>query len=279
MKDSVNNYLDKINREELANFYSNHIPKECMEKFEIPTLYLFNKVLECFNIERRTKSEIIKNMHLNMDEETKAIRAKKWSSSRLGHEVSQETRCKIRIGNLGKSKSKGRPSPIKGQTKETNEALKRLSEERTGKKRWTPESWEKRLNIMRKNGTFNVSEAENTFLNYLKTIYAADDIETQYNKDPRYPFHCDFYIKSQDLFIELNVHLTHGPKPFDPNDEECQKLLNEWIEKSKTSDLYKKCIDVWTVRDVRKLKFAKENNLNYKTIYQSEYRKYYKGKY
>ena len=31
--------------------------------------------------------------------------------------------------------------------------------------------------------------------------------------DGRYPYYCDFYIPSEDLFIELNAHPSHGSKP------------------------------------------------------------------
>jgi len=94
-----------------------------------------------------------------------------------------------------------------------------------------------------------------------KTIYR------QY-KDERYPFYCDFYIKEDDLFIELNAHWSHGGRPYDPHDEDCVKKLLEWQEKAKTSKFYENAIQTWTVRDVQKRKCAEENHLNYKAIYQ-----------
>lgn len=133
MKDSIENYINNINREEVANYYLNHTPKECMENFNIPTLYLFNKLLEKLNIERRSKSDIIKNMHSNMSEEVKQTRKEKWIKYRTGRKLSPETVDKIRKGNLNKSKNKGRSSPLKGKNKYNNEALKKLSEERKGK--------------------------------------------------------------------------------------------------------------------------------------------------
>ena len=277
MKNSINNYINKINKEEVANYYLNHTPKECMEKFHIPTLYLFNKILEKLNIKRRSKSDIIKDMHLNMSEETKQIRKEKWIKYRTGRKLSPETVDKIRKGNLNKSKNKGRPSPLKGKNKYNNKALERLSEERKGKSIWTPDLWNKRLDTLRKNNSFNTSKEEIDFYNYLKSIYGEEDIETQYNKDPRYPFCCDFYIKSKDLFIELNLHFTHGEKPFDLNDEWCLKELNKWKEKAKISKAYQVAIDVWTKRDPLKLKKAKDNNLNYITIYNKEYNEKYKN--
>lgn len=54
MKDSVNNYT-YIDKTDLTLYYSNHTPKECMEKYNIPTLYLFNKLLDVLGISRRTK--------------------------------------------------------------------------------------------------------------------------------------------------------------------------------------------------------------------------------
>ena len=97
--------------------------------------------------------------------------------------------------------------------------------------------------------------------NRTKTIYR------NYKDSERYPFYCDFYIKEDDLFIELNAHWTHGGKPYDPNDEECQNQLIEWQEKAKTSQFYKNAIETWTVRDVKKLQCAQKNKLNYKVIY------------
>ena len=57
----------------------------------------------------------------------------------------------------------------------------------------------------RLNHTFNSSKPEDDYYQALVLEYGADDIERQYNKDPRYPFACDFYIKSLDIFIELNL--------------------------------------------------------------------------
>ena len=96
--------------------------------------------------------------------------------------------------------------------------------------------------------------------------YGKSDIIRQY-KEKRYPFHCDFYIKSKDLFIECNYHWTHGKHPFDKNNSEDIKKLNAWQEKAKTSDYYKGAIEVWTIRDPLKLKYFKENNLNYQILY------------
>lgn len=86
-------------------------------------------------------------------------------------------------------------------------------------------------------------------------------------RDERYPFNCDFYIISEDLFIEYNGTWTHGGHPFDPMDLDDIYKLEQWEEKAKTSPYYKNAIYTWTDLDVRKQKIAKENNLNYIVIY------------
>lgn len=95
----------------------------------------------------------------------------------------------------------------------------------------------------------------------------------KFNKDPRYPWHCDFYIKSLDLFIEINGIWTHGPHPFDENNQEDLKLLEKWKIKSKISKFYKKAIDGWTIRDILKRKPVKENNLKYIEIFSRDFTK------
>ena len=119
----------------------------------------------------------------------------------------------------------------------------------------------------KKNHTFNTSNIEENFYTELLNENKTKTIYRQYKDPERYPFYCDYYIVEDDLFIELNAHWTHGTKPFDPNDEFCQKQLSEWKEKAKTSQFYANAIQTWTIRDVEKQKCAKEHNLNYKVIY------------
>lgn len=118
----------------------------------------------------------------------------------------------------------------------------------------------------RQNNSFNTSAGEILLYNYLVDKYGADNIIKEY-KDERYPYCCDFYVKSVDLFIELNLHWTHGGHPFDRNNTGDIEMLHRWEERAKTSNFYKNAIETWTVRDVNKITCAKENNLNYKVIY------------
>ena len=56
---------------------------------------------------------------------------------------------------------------------------------------------------MRENKTFNSSKQEDLFFKYLVDKYGENNVLRQY-KEKRYPFNCDFYIKTTDTFIELN---------------------------------------------------------------------------
>lgn len=130
------------------------------------------------------------------------------------------------------------------------------------------ESIAKQLVTKRKNGTFACSSAEKRYLKVLQEIFGAEDVLAQY-KENRYPFLCDFYIKSKDLFVELNFIWTHGGKRFTGCIEDLEKLAL-WQQKAQLSKYYQNAIETWTVRDVNKHKKAQENNLNYLTFYSQK---------
>lgn len=149
--------------------------------------------------------------------------------------------------------------------KQEKGAFKKQSEKM--KEVWkTSEYRNKRLKTFKLNNSFNKSNPEEEYYNQLITLYGKDGVVRQYS-DNRYPFNCDFYIPSEDLFIECNYHWTHGGHPFDSNDKDDIKLLEDWKKKSDYSHYYKNAIYTWTDLDVRKQNIAKLNNLNYKVIY------------
>lgn len=166
-------------------------------------------------------------------------------------------------------------------TKETDERVKKISESKKGKPSknkgkhiksgWTNNSAKKRHDTQLKNGTLGKNKdtkVEKSFYTFLLTMYPLDDIQKQYF-DNRYPYKCDFYIKSEDLFIEINGTWTHSEKPYNPDDEWCQKELKKLEKKIQetNSNYYKNKLYTWTDLDVRKLNILKQNNLNYKIIY------------
>lgn len=165
----------------------------------------------------------------------------------------------------------------KGLTKETDDRMRKASENHTGVTAWnkgltaqTDERVHNYIEARRKNNTWNTSQPEEDMYRCLIDMFGADGVVRQCRDKARYPFNCDFYIKSLDLFIELNLHWTHGGKPFDPANEECVALLREWERRSEYSVYYKQAITTWTVQDVKKRGVAHKNNLNYIEIYSKE---------
>lgn len=117
------------------------------------------------------------------------------------------------------------------------------------------------------NNSFSSSKPEDDYYEYLCKKFGAENVISQYRDEERYPFNCDFYVKSLDLFIELNLSWTHGGHVFNGADPDDQAKLAIWAERAKTSDYYKNAISVWTERDPMKIETAKKHNLNYKIIY------------
>lgn len=121
------------------------------------------------------------------------------------------------------------------------------------------------------NNTFNTSKPETIMYDMLVYKFGTDDVERQYSSDV-YPFACDFYIKSRDMYIELNASWTHGRHYFDINSDNDVLKLSEWQEKAKISQYYENAIQVWTIRDVNKRDMALQNNLNYLVFWDNELR-------
>lgn len=110
-------------------------------------------------------------------------------------------------------------------------------------------------------GVLNTSSVE-------EHIKGFDDFDSQYNKDARYPYMCDFYDKDRDLFIEVNASWTHGYHWYDA--EKDAFICKKWVAKSKKSEYYANALEVFTKRDVEKRECARKNNLNYVTLWDSD---------
>lgn len=125
---------------------------------------------------------------------------------------------------------------------------------------------EKEYKTKKLNGTFNKSKGEEQCFSILVDIFGKDNVTRQY-KEPRYPYFCDFYIRSDDLFVEYNGFWSHGDHPFDKEnteDQENKKLLEE---KSNTNQFYRNVLVNWTITDVNKINCAITNELKYIAIY------------
>lgn len=119
----------------------------------------------------------------------------------------------------------------------------------------------------------NNKKEEKIVLKWVREIFP----DTLYNKqvDSRYPFACDYFVPSKDLFIEYQgFTLSHGIKPYSKY-EESEKVnslklkCNTTIGKIKK--IYKNALNVYTRTDPRRRKEARENNLNFLEIWRSDY--------
>ena len=189
-------------------------------------------------------------------EERSALAKDKWDNmsdeSRKRHSINASTGVKRYYSNLDEETRSTR-------TSKASNNLKRWRETATDEDKKL--AHEKGFITKKLNGSLNTSKPEIAFYELLVGRYGEDDIIREY-KESRYPYRCDFYIKSKDLFIELQGHQSHGIKPFDITDVECQELLHKWETRNYTG-----YISVWTDLDVRKMSHAKKHNLHFLWVY------------
>lgn len=126
---------------------------------------------------------------------------------------------------------------------------------------------QKRYETLRRNHTFNTSKIEEIIYEELIDIYGKNDILREYKDKDRYPYRCDFYIKSLDLFIEVQGYYTHGKEPYNPNSIKHQILVQKYKERYGPNC---QAITIWTIKDVEKRNKAKENNLKYLEIFHKD---------
>lgn len=112
----------------------------------------------------------------------------------------------------------------------------------------------------KKNHTFNTSMSEEECYSILVERFGQEDVCRQFSSE-LYPFNCDFYVPSLDLYIEFNGNWTHGRHPFDESNEDDIKTVAKWKERG--GKFYELAIHTWTIRDVNKRETAKKNGINY----------------
>lgn len=129
---------------------------------------------------------------------------------------------------------------------------------------------ERSLASKRVNGSFNTSAPEDKLYTLLCDAFGAEDIKRQYVDVKRYPFSCDFYVTSLDVFIEANFHWTHGGHWFDTASQEDVEKVAFWSARTETNrDYYANALRVWTERDPMKHAFAQQHDLNYVVLWDT----------
>ena len=121
-----------------------------------------------------------------------------------------------------------------------------------------------------KNGTFGLSQTEVDMVSRLCGIFGEDDVEPQYCRDERYPYHVDVYIKSRDMFIELNAYWTHGNHWFNVDDALDVVTANVWLDRMTERSQYVGALVTWMYSDVEKRETARKNNLNYVVFWDND---------
>ena len=125
------------------------------------------------------------------------------------------------------------------------------------------------------NGTLTSSRCEDALYEKLVSKYGVQNVLRNYLDEDRYPFRVDFYIPSEDLFIELNADASHQGHWFDSSSETDCARKAEILKRAKEIDAARKpatkaaksrywnFLRVWTELDVQKRNAAKKHHLKY----------------
>ncbi len=210
----------------------------------------------------------------------KHVTNKRWYHNSEGKTILREDPNELPEGFMPGRGPANKPAWNKGLTKNNNPSIAAIADKLKGHSfnRDLPKDKREAINkkiydTMRKNNSFNISKIETKLHSLLLLKFDNDDILTQYNEDPRYPFKCDFYIKSLDLFIECQWAQEHGYHPFNTDDELDREKLQELKLKAaqgKPNNRYYHIIYYWTERDPLKLDYLRKNNLNFVLIYPND---------
>ena len=117
------------------------------------------------------------------------------------------------------------------------------------------------------------SNHEAIIYKHLVDKFGIDDVFYQYGMHPsdkRYPYNCDFYIRSLDLFIEFNGHYTHGNHWFNVNNHDDQLRVKHLLDTGKIQN--KKAVRTWCELDVEKRNKAKLERLKYLVFWDGSVR-------
>jgi hypothetical protein len=133
-----------------------------------------------------------------------------------------------------------------------------------------------------KDSGYNVSKDEEYYLNLLKKKWP--DVKPSYtddrfvNPETHRHFQIDFYIPSKDWAINLDKIITHGRRPYNPDDPNCQDDV-KWLKSmAKPGNYYERMLKQWTITDPIKRKVAKENGLRLIEIFNmDEFNKWYEN--
>jgi len=278
-KEATDTIINSVEKQDFIAYYLSHTVVQTLDAYNIKSEKILRRVLMAFNYDfSKAKPSRFKEKTAARSHESYIAGGQKSAETQKEHWQTKSTAerqawaQKMQESHASDEfKQKIKQINIDYQAGLTDEERQRIKQKRSkaNKDAWKEnkeEILEKAYSTKKANQSFNSSKAEENYYSYLLTKFSADDIYRQY-KDVRYPHACDFYIKSKDLFIELNLNWTHGGHPYDPKSEADIEKLNCWQDKAAHSKFYKKAITTWTRLDTQKFEDAKNNNLNYIAYY------------
>lgn len=286
----TNEYKDRVKKTYLENYgvesyfqtddYKSKSKETCISKYGVN---VYSKTKECRD---RIKKTCLEKYGVQSYTQTDEYKKKSKESYLLKYGVENYTQTdeyKIKVKNtcLSKygvesySKTNEYRERIKNtcferygmdsysNTEEFKDRFKNTCFERYGTYYSNTEEFKNKIYITKKkNNSFNTSNIEQEFKNYL--MFNNIEFEYQY-KSELYPFACDFYIPEYDLYIEIQGNWTHGGHPYDESSIEDINKLNIW--KNKKNRYYDIAVKVWSKSDVLKRETARKNNLNYLEVF------------
>lgn len=211
-------------------------------KEDLETLYLkynfsVDELVKYFNVKKPTIERWLRHFNIKKSQELKLIKIKQT--------------C---LEKYGKSHYNNRNKAIK--TCITKYGVDNISKYQPIKL--------KKHNTMKQNLSFGASKDENYIFKKLLEKY---HIVLRQYKSTLYPFNCDFYIPSIDLYIEYQGFFTHGNEPY-LNLPHQKLIIESW--KNKNSNFYNNAIKNWTYTDPLKRNIAKINKLNWLEFFNIE---------
>lgn len=258
-----NQCLGKFNKSNLKNIWDNRTEKEkqdikdktkqtCLEKYGVEFSF------QSENNKEKSKQTLLEKYG---DEHYGQFGSKSFKEKMIkkyGYEFPQQNK-KVR-NKISKSLSSEQAQSKMRQTCLERYGVKYVSQN---------QNIQQKINeSYREHNTFNSSKDEEVLFDLLSEIFNKSDIERQYFNKEQYPFNCDFFIKSLNLYIEYQGSFYHNKKLF--NKERDLNEYQKFLSKCSTNDnknSYDNLIETWTIRDIKKWNTAKTNNLNMLLIY------------
>ena len=258
-----NQCLGKFNKSNLKNIWVNRTEKEkqdiknktkqtCLEKYGVEFSF------QSENNKEKSKQTLLEKYG---DEHYGQFGSKSFKEKMIkkyGYEFPQQNK-KVR-NKISKSLSSEQAQSKMRQTCLERYGVKYISQS---------QNIQQKINeSYREHNTFNSSKDEEVLFDLLSEIFNKSDIERQYFNKEQYPFNCDFFIKSLNLYIEYQGSFYHNKKLFNKERDlnEYQKFLNK-CSRNGDKNSYDNLIETWTIRDIKKWNIAKTNNLNMLLIY------------